>query len=270
MNNLVLGASGFIGKYLCQYLKNLGENVVEYDIVRGPKEDCRYAKLPLTNIDRVYFLAWKVGGANYLYDPSTQKEQLDWNIKLLANTMEQLTDIPFVFVSSQLAENCDTVYGVLKKLGEVWTKLNGGRVIRFWNVYGPYEKQSVKSHVVADFIHQALTKNCINMLTDGSELRQFIHADDICKILHLSFGYNGVYDASSQKWNSIREIADIISKYTGCNVIPQTIKGNSLIIHNKQIICPTEVSLNDGLKRTIELFKKCKNNEKNNFANSFY
>jgi len=256
MNNLILGSSGFVGKYLCQYLKNIGENVIEYDIAKNNKEDCRFQKLPLQNIDRVYFLSWLVGGANYLYHPDTQKEQLDWNIKILTNTMDQLTNVPFVFVSTQLAEDCDTVYGVLKRLGEVWTKLNGGRVIRLWNVYGPYEKSSVKSHVIADFIHQALNTNSIKMMTDGSEKRQFIHADDVCASLHASFKYNGgIYDASSSQWNSVMEVARLISKYTGSQIVPGTKVGTSVMMENKPIIWKPQVSLNEGIKKTIDLFK---------------
>ena len=256
MNNLVLGSSGFIGRYLTQYLRDLGENVVEYDIVRNEQEDCRFFTLPLVNIDRVYFLAWQVGGANYLYDPATQREQLDWNIKILTNSMDQLIDIPFVFVSSQLAEDCDTVYGVLKRLGEVWAQLNGGQVVRFWNVYGACEPQSVKSHVVADFIHQALSNNIIQMQTDGKEKRQFIHIDDICRTLRLSFEYKGVFDASTLQWNSIYEVAELVSKYTGCQLIRGAKSGSSLVITNKPLICEAQISLDTGIRKTIDLFKR--------------
>jgi nucleoside-diphosphate-sugar epimerase len=256
MNNLVLGSSGFVGRYLIQYLRDLGESVVEYDIVRNEHEDCRFFTLPLVNIDRVYFLAWRVGGANYLYDPNTQREQLDWNIKILTNSMDQLIDIPFVFVSSQLAEDCDTVYGVLKRLGEVWTQLNGGRVVRFWNVYGAYEPQSVKSHVVADFVHQALSNDIIRMMTDGQEKRQFIHIDDICRALHLSFEYKGVFDASTLQWNSIYEVAELVSKHTGCQIVRGTKSGSSLVITNKSLICEAQTSLDAGIRKTIDLFKR--------------
>jgi nucleoside-diphosphate-sugar epimerase len=256
MNNLVIGSSGFVGKYLCQYLLNKREGVIEYDIVRDSQEDARFAKLPLENIDRVYFLAWKVGGANYLYDPATQKEQLEWNLQLLSNVMSQLTNIPFVFVSSQLAEDCNMVYGILKRLGEVWTQLNGGRVIRLWNIYGAYEPHSIKSHVVADFIHQALSNKKIIMLTDGEEQRQFIYIEDACDVLHSSFDHHGIYDASSTKWNSVNEVASLISKYTGCAVVRGKKRGSSLIITNKPLIKSTPTSLDEGIQKTVKLFKQ--------------
>jgi nucleoside-diphosphate-sugar epimerase len=259
MRNLVIGSSGFVGRYLCEYLIKKGESVVQYDIVNNEFEDCRHCRLYLDNIDRVYLLAWKVGGSNYLYDFKTQKEQLDWNIKILCNTMDQLNNVPFVFVSSQLAENCDTVYGVLKRLGEVWSELNGGVVVRLWNVYGAFEHSSIRSHVVADFVHQALKNGKIVMQTTGDEKRQFVHIEDVCDALYASFIHKGIYDVSSLQWHSVYNVASLIASYTNCNIIAGSQIGSSLIIPNKNLVpgCVPKVSLIDGIGRTIELFKSC-------------
>lgn len=256
MNNLILGSSGFVGTYLCNYLKKKGEVVIEYDISNDPSQDCRSAQLPLSGIDRVYFLAWKVGGSNYLYDPKTQQEQLEWNSKLLMNCMSQLKNIPFVFVSSQLAENNNTIYGVLKKLGEHWSELNNGVAVRLWNVYGSYEDQTIKSHVVADFIHQAINNKKIIMQTNGNEKRQFIYIEDVCDALYNSFNCKGLFDASTLQWNSIYDVAEIISKYTNCEIITGNNKGSSLIIKNKPLVInwQSKINLDEGLKRTIKLF----------------
>ena len=106
MKNLIIGSEGFVGKPFCEYLKQKGEQVVPFDIKRSPEEDGRNATLDLDGIDRVYFLAWDVGGAKYLYRDEIQFKQLDWNLKLMLNIMPQLQDkrTPFLFVSSQLAE----------------------------------------------------------------------------------------------------------------------------------------------------------------------
>jgi nucleoside-diphosphate-sugar epimerase len=254
VNNLVIGSSGFVGRYLVKYLRDFGENVREYDIVRDNQEDCRCGKLPLHNINRVYFLGWKVGGANYLYNHETQREQLEWNIKILTNCMDQLQSVPFVFVSTQLAENCETIYGVLKRLGEFWTELNGGRVIRLWNVYGAYEPRSIKAHVVADFVHQALSSGIIRIMTTGEEVRQFIYISDVCNSLRASFDYKGIYDASTLQWNSVYEAAKLVSIYTGCQVIRGDKIGSSSIYQNKPTICEAQISLKVGIKTTVELF----------------
>ena len=204
MENLVLGSEGFVGQYLCDYLERKGENVVRFDIKRSNMEDVRFASLPLTGIDRVYFLAWDVGGAKYLYREDNQLHQLKWNMAILQNVMPQLEEskVPFVFTSSQLAED-NTVYGVTKKLGEFWTRQIGGCFIRLCNVYGANEETSERSHVVSDFVNQARTGG-IQMLSDGSEKRQFLHLEDVC---------NAMYELRGQ-WTSIKDVASIVRRVT--------------------------------------------------------
>ena len=42
-------------------------------------------------------------------------------------------------------------YGVMKRVGEMYTKSLGGLIVHFWNVYG-IEKDMEKAHVITDFI----------------------------------------------------------------------------------------------------------------------
>ncbi len=232
--NLVLGSEGFVGRPFCSYLEGQGEFVERFDIKRSAQEDARTAALDLKRFDRVYFLAWDVGGAKYLYRDEVQFRQLDWNLKLMLNVMPQLraSGLPFLFVSSQLAEEHDTVYGVTKRLGEVWTHLlSKGVRVRLWNVYGGVEEPSERSHVVSDFVYQALTTGEIRMLTTGEERRQFIHVDDAAAAFHaaLSKGLTGVYDVSSFEWVRVRDVADAIAAATGARVVPGSAVGSTPI-----------------------------------------
>lgn len=251
--NLVIGSDGFVGKPFCKYLESLGEKVVRFDIKRGQDEDGRIAKLNLRNIDRVYFLAWDVGGAKYLYRDEIQFKQLDWNLKLLLNIMPQLQESkkPFLFVSSQLAEEYDTVYGVTKRLGEVWTHLLKGVRVRLWNVYGSLEDPTERSHVVADFVYQAVKDGEIRMLTTGEEKRQFIHIKDVCNAFHtaLENQYQGVYDVTSFEWAKVIDMANIIAELTGAKIIPGNKIGSTPItpIQGKIPGWVAGVSLKDGL-----------------------
>lgn len=261
ITNLVIGSEGFVGRSLCAYLENLGEQVVRFDIKRGNHEDARRIALPLQGIDRVYFLAWDVGGAKYLYREDVQFRQLDWNLQLLGNVMPQLRSarIPFLFVSSQLAEEPDTVYGVTKRLGEVWTRLLGGLCLRLWNVYGAYEDETERSHVAADFVHQALTRGRIDMMTTGEEVRQFIHIDDVCAAFHqaLSRGCRGRYDVSSSEWVRVLDLALLIGELTGAQVIPGTRLGSTPrtpSVGNLPDWQPA-VPLREGVARMINLFR---------------
>jgi len=262
ITNLVLGSEGFVGKPFCRYLEGQGEEVVRFDIKRDDREDARSVLLSLDGVDRVYFLAWEVGGAKYLYRDDVQFLQLDWNLQLLLNVMPQLrkSKTPFLFVSSQLAEEHDTVYGVTKRLGEVWTRLLQGVRVRLWNVYGSYEDQTERSHVVADFVHQALETGRIEMMTSGEEVRQFIHVDDVCSAFHsaLSQKLEGLYDVSSFEWASVRNLAQIIADLTDAEVIPGTRIGSTPLTPMVGKIPDWEPSLTlrNGLSKMVDLYRQ--------------
>ena len=260
--NLVIGSDGFVGKPLCAYLRQLGEIVIPFDIKRGANEDARLEKLPLEAVNKVYFLAWEVGGAKYLSREDIQFLQLDSNLRLMLNTFPQLqaAKLPFLFVSSQLAEEYDTAYGATKRLGEVWSHLLGGVRARLWNVYGAYEPASERSHVVADFMWQALTRGEIRMLTTGEEMRQFVYIDDVCRAFHHMIGLqvDGVYDITNFEWVSVGTVADIIATLTGATVIPGDRRGSTPITPMRGKITGWEptVSLRQGLELTLALFKR--------------
>ncbi len=262
MKSMVIGSEGFVGRSFCQYLKDRGETVVHYDIKITEEQDARRARLSLDGVDRVYFLAWEVGGAKYLYRDDVQFLQLDWNLQLLLNVMPQLREskTPFLFVSSQLAEEHDTVYGVTKRLGEVWTHLLQGVRVRLWNVYGSYEDQTERSHVVADFVHQALETGRIEMMTTGEEVRQFIHVDDVCSAFHsaLSQKLEGLYDVSSFEWASVRHLAQIIADLTDAKVVPGTRVGSTPLTPMVGKIPDWEPSLTlrAGLSKMVDLYRR--------------
>ena len=268
ITNLVIGSEGFIGKPFCKYLTSLGEKVIPFDIKRSKKEDGRTYKFNFKKIDRVYFLAWDVGGAKYLYNPDLQLYQLNWNLKLLINIMQQLgkNKTKFLFVSSQLSEECDTVYGVTKRLGEVWTQLLKGVCVRVWNAYGILEPQNIKSHVISDSVYQAVKIGEVKMLTDGGEWRQFTHLDDICKAFHLAMSSRKlnrtVYDVSSFEWVQIKEVAEIICGLTKAKLILGKKRGHTTPAPNRGRLpgwLPS-VTLEEGIKRMVNQAESLINN----------
>jgi len=99
-------------------------------------------------------------------------------------------------------------------------------------VYGP-EELGVKSHVISDFIEQAKTQKCIKMLTDGTEVRQFLHCDDFARAIGYIVNnfeqckneYGSVIDVSNFEWVTILEVAHIVAHVygPGVSVIPGTL-----------------------------------------------
>ena len=70
----------------------------------------------------------------------------------------------------------------MKRVGELYTKSLNGLIVKFWNVYG-IEKDMEKAHVITDFIVKGFETGTIDMMTDGTEQREFLYAEDCCEAL---------------------------------------------------------------------------------------
>ena len=194
MNVAVLGSSGQIGAYLTDYLRKKGHFVREFDITNSYHEDMTHIPNPfLRNVimdsDFVFFLAFDVGGSHYLKKYQHTFKFIDNNTRMMANVFGHLADYkkPFVFASSQMSNMSYSPYGVMKRVGELYTKSLGGLIVHFWNVYG-IEKDMEKAHVITDFIRKGFETGVIDMMTDGTEKREFLYAEDCCEALETIMG----------------------------------------------------------------------------------
>ena len=226
---LVLGSSGQIGGFLVKFLQKKNYEVIEFDIVKDKSEDLRILNVLdeiIKNVDFVFFLAFDVGGSRYLEKLEKTYEFIENNSKIMVNTFESLKkhNIPFIFASSQMSNMSYSSYGVLKMLGEYYTKSLNGVVVKFWNVYG-LEEDEEKSHVITDFIKMSKNGKIV-MRTDGSESRQFLFAEDCSESLEIVMQNYGQInrekslDITNFEWTKVLEIAKIISKINNCQVIP--------------------------------------------------
>ena len=223
MNRItILGSSGQIGAYLTQYLTEKGYLVREFDIANGQHEDMTHIPNPfLRNLimdsDFVFFLAFDVGGSHYLKKYQHTFKFIDNNTRMMANVFGHLSEYkkPFVFASSQMSNMSYSPYGVMKRVGELYTKSLGGLIVKFWNVYG-IEKDMEKAHVITDFIHKGFETGVINMMTDGTEQREFLYAEDCCEALeqvmfeYSEFTSDSELHITSFRSTTILEIAKII------------------------------------------------------------
>lgn len=197
MKITILGSKGQIGSYLTQYLLEKNYEVCEFDILNGEEEDLTKIPNPLleeriSNSDFVFFLAFDVGGSRYLKKYQHTFQFIDNNARLMANAFGLLKKYNkrFVFASSQMSNMSYSPYGVLKNVGELYTKSLNGLIVKFWNVYG-IEKDYEKSHVITDFIRKGFENGVIDMLTDGQEEREFLYAKDCCEALEvIMLNYN--------------------------------------------------------------------------------
>ena len=224
MRITILGSSGQIGAYLTDYLRAKGHDVREFDVMNGEDQDM--TKIPnydlharISTSEFVYFLAFDVGGSHYLKKYQHTFKFIDNNTRMMANVFHYLEryKVPFIFASSQMSNMSYSPYGVMKRVGELYTKSLNGLIVKFWNVYG-IEKDMEKAHVITDFINMALETGSINMMTDGTEEREFLYAEDCCEALETvminyeSFTSDDELHITSNESTTIVDIAIIIGK----------------------------------------------------------
>jgi nucleoside-diphosphate-sugar epimerase len=224
MKVTILGSSGQIGAYLTDYLRSKDYEVKEFDITNAVYQDMThipntYLRSAIMSSDFVFFLAFDVGGSHYLKKYQHTFKFIDNNTRIMTNAFGYLEqyEVPFVFASSQMSNMTYSPYGVMKRVGELYTKSLGGLIVKFWNVYG-IEKDMEKAHVITDFIRKGFETGVIDMMTDGTEAREFLYAEDCCEALETIMGNydeltsNDELHITTGKYTTILEIAHNIQK----------------------------------------------------------
>ena len=222
MRVTILGSSGQIGSYLSKYLSKKGCIVREFDVLNGEHQDMThipntYLRNAIMESDFVFFLAFDVGGSHYLKKYQHTFKFINNNTRIMANVFGYLEDyqVPFVFASSQMSNMGYSPYGVMKRVGELYTRSLNGSIVKFWNVFG-IEKDMEKAHVITDFIVKGFETGVIDMMTDGTEEREFLYAEDCCEALETIMGCYDQFTCDDELHittgvsTSILEIAQII------------------------------------------------------------
>jgi nucleoside-diphosphate-sugar epimerase len=277
MKFLVLGSAGLIGTALTTLLTNKGHDVVGLDIENSPDQDLRIQDNPVLHkavqdCDYVFFLAFNIGGSKFLAEYQKTFEFLDNNMHIMMNVFKALKTYnkPFLFATTFMSQVTRSSYGALKLVGEHATNTLDGRNVCFWNPYG-YQEPGKKSHVITDFIHQAATTGMINMLSEGLEQRQFLHADEAASALYSLSQHHDQIDKSEKlhvtsfSWSSIVDVANkVASNFNDCQVNPgnqpDRVQQGVRVEPDKHILKywkPT-ASLDDGIKRTIARYLEIK------------
>jgi nucleoside-diphosphate-sugar epimerase len=273
MNFLILGSAGQIGSALCQYIKERGHTVIEFDIASDYKHDLRSGtnalEVAMSNAHFVFFLAFDVGGSTYLKTYQHTYEFINNNSRIMNTVFDALKfyKTPFIFASSQMSNMAFSPYGTLKSIGEFYTKTLNGIVVKFWNVYG-IENDPAKTHVITDFVDMALNTRLIRMKTDGQEERQFLYAEDCCEALYLlantytQTSRDHSLHITSFKWIKILDIAKIISKLCDATILEGNIKDTvQQGLRNEPdpyilSLWKPQTSIEDGIQKIVNQHKK--------------
>jgi UDP-glucuronate decarboxylase len=142
------------------------------------------------------------------------------------------------------------------------------RVVRIFNTYGPNMHPN-DGRVVSNFIVQALKGEDIAIYGNGSQTRSFQYIDDLIegmiKMMNNAEEFIGPVNLGNPDEFTIKELAEKIIEMTGSksNIIYKPLPEDDpkqrqpdISLAKEKLNWEPKISLEDGLKKTIEYFEK--------------
>ena len=142
------------------------------------------------------------------------------------------------------------------------------KVVRIFNTYGP-NMRGDDGRVVSNFIVQALNGEDITIYGDGSQTRSFCYVDDLVealiKMMNSRKGFTGPVNLGNPGEFTMLELAQKVIDLTGSKSkitympLPQddpTQRKPVIELAKKELDWEPTIPLDEGLKKTIEYFKK--------------
>jgi UDP-glucose 4-epimerase len=141
--------------------------------------------------------------------------------------------------------------------------------LRYANVYGPRQNSKGEAGVVAIFCDKILSKEKAIIYGNGQQTRDYVFIDDVVEanILSLKKNIKGIFNIGTGKETSVNQLFQKINKIFGGNTQKKHTpakkgeqKRSCLDCQKakKKLGWKNKVNLDEGLKRTVEWFKKYK------------
>lgn len=156
-----------------------------------------------------------------------------------------------------------------------WDKIS---IVRPANVYGPFDNfDPENAMVIPSLIHRALSgENPLTVWGDGSPIRDFIHAKDVARgmMLAIEKGINEPINLGSGAGVTIKQVAEAVAKNVPNGPLPIVWDINKPAGDKKRLMDMTraksygfecQVSLEDGIKETIEWYLNNKDQISNRY-----
>ena len=246
---LVLGAGGFIGTNLCIGLEAAGAHVEGFGRLPhrrasamtwhdGDFEDAASVATAVRGQDFVFHL---LGGSTPSLSNAQPASDISQSLLPSVRLMEACRESGvrrLIFASSggtvygptsaePIKETAPTepitAYGINKLAVEkylaLYRHLHGldSIVLRIANPYGPFQHARRSQGLIGVLLSNALSGKPIDIWNDGSNVRDFIHIDDVVRALVLAAEYDGthrVFNVGSGTGRSLREVIDAICRIT--------------------------------------------------------
>jgi len=197
MKVAVTGGSGFLGSYVVDELLSRGVDVVVIDIRPPPRQfavefervdilNSKAVSDALAGVDYVYHFA---GLADLNQSLENPRDAIELNVLGTLNVLEacarhRIRRILYAS-SAYVFSTKGAMYGASKRSAELIIEEYSRSfdvpytIIRYGSVYGD---RADNSNRIYRLLHQALTEKKIDFLGDGSEVREYIHAEDAAKL----------------------------------------------------------------------------------------
>jgi UDP-glucose 4-epimerase len=198
MKILLTGSEGYIGQNIKHYFEERdGYEVVGIDKRMGIRVE-EHEVLFDHKIDGIVHLAATSGIVPCERAPQEAVVNNFWTCQNMFQAALVL-NIPCIFTSSQAAKHpMGSMYALTKYTSEVTANifLDKGadiKVLRLTNVYGGYGYLRKKKTVVQKFAMATMRNKPKILNGDGTQTRDFVHVDDVCRAVHLALE-SGVVD----------------------------------------------------------------------------
>jgi UDP-glucose 4-epimerase len=165
-------------------------------------------------------------------------------------------------------------YGITKLAVEkfllMFERMHGIKagILRVANAYGERQRVETAQGAVGVFLHRALHHQPIEIWGDGSIVRDYIYIEDVAEAFARALSYSGpqsVFNVSSGRGTSLREIVGLIEEVTGKTVacryspgrpfdVPSSILSSALA--REHLGWTPQISLRDGIARTADWMQK--------------
>jgi GDP-L-fucose synthase len=299
---LVTGGGGMIGRSLVKLLLDRGAKITIADLTKPTDlpEGVEHVQVDLRFFDNcldickgkdyVFHLAGVKGSPKMCaeqpvdfmvpmlqFNTNMMQAAFDANVKWYLYTSSVGVYAPAeVFVEDTVWNTMpspnDRFAGWAKRMGELQAEAYGiqyGRknisIVRPANVYGAYDNfNPANAMVVPSLIRKAQENDVLEVWGDGSQIRDFIHADDVAlgMIYAVEKQITEPINLGSGKGYSIKEVVDMVVKHSGKQLevkwLTDKPAGDKIRLFDmaraKSYGFDISVSLEEGIKNTTDWF----------------
>jgi GDP-L-fucose synthase len=302
-NVLITGGSGMIGRSLVRLLLERGANITVADLtqpqdlisdkIKFVKADLRYfeqCEKLCTGKDYVFNLVGIKGSpkmcmeqpADFMvpmlqFNTNMMEAARKSNVKWYLYTSSVGVYAPAeVFreddVKNTVPSPNDRFAGWAKRIGEMQAEAysiqygwNNISIVRPANVYGAYDNFNPENAmVIPSLIRKAQENTILEVWGDGSQIRDFIHSDDVASgmMFAVENKITEPINLGSGSGFSIKQVVDMVVKHSNKNIeikwLSDKPSGDKIRLFDmsraKSYGFETSISLNEGIKKTTEWF----------------